>query len=97
MKNRFQSLPFKCNLHRYNEGSRAGPAIAEASVNYHRNKLASNSYLSSVWRASMPPLSVVQPEAGLSTQNGCYRTVVTERLLQNGCYRTVVTERLLQL
>lgn len=40
----------------------AGPKIPEASVNYHRAKLASNSYLSSVWRASMPPLDVVQPE-----------------------------------
>ena len=38
------------------------PKISEASVNYHRAKLASNSYLSSVWRASMPPLDVVQPE-----------------------------------
>jgi hypothetical protein len=30
------------------------------------------------------------------TQNGCYGTVVTERLLQNDCYGTVVTERLVQ-
>jgi hypothetical protein len=31
-----------------------------------------------------------------SSHNGYYRTVVTERLSQNGCYRTVVTERLSQ-
>jgi hypothetical protein len=29
-------------------------------------------------------------------RNGCYGTVVTERLSQNGCHRTVVTERLLR-
>jgi primary-amine oxidase len=39
------------------------PKIPTASVNYHRNKLASNSYLQAIWREKMPkPLDVVQSE-----------------------------------
>jgi len=41
----------------------SAPAIPTASVNYHRNKLANNTYLQSMWRADvLKPLDVVQRE-----------------------------------
>ena len=37
------------------------PKIPEASVNYHRNKLSSNTYLQAAWRAdALKNLDIVQ-------------------------------------
>eukprot|EP00899_Mesostigma_viride_P025592 jgi/Mesvir1/6217/Mv00897-RA.1 len=39
------------------------PEIPKASVNYHRNKLASNSYLQAAWRSDrLAPLNILQPD-----------------------------------
>ena len=39
------------------------PKLPEASVNYHRNKLSSNTYLQTSWRSdALKALDVVQPE-----------------------------------
>lgn len=42
---------------------RAVPTIPGKSVNYHRNKLSSNSYLQTMWRSDLlTPLEINQPE-----------------------------------
>lgn len=51
-------------------GDSSAPSIPTASVNYHRAKLSSNSYLATVWRASMPPLDVVQTKGASFTVSG---------------------------
>ena len=48
--------------------------IPTASVNYHRAKLESNSYLAAVWRAALPPLDVVQPQGASFTVTGGTRS-----------------------
>jgi len=44
--------------------------IPMKSVNYHREKLKSNSYLANVWRDAMKPLEIVQPEGAAFKVDG---------------------------
>ncbi|CAN0105713.1 unnamed protein product, partial [Sphacelaria rigidula] len=49
----------------------AAPKVPSASVNYHRDKIASNSYLPTKFRFDPPlPLEVVQPEGPSFTVDG---------------------------
>lgn len=46
------------------------PQIPSESVNYHRNKLASNSYLQTMWRESIKKLQITQPDGPSFTLRG---------------------------
>ena len=49
----------------------AAPKVPQASVNYHRNKIASNTYLQRDWCADPPkPLEIIQPDGASFTVRG---------------------------
>ena len=54
---------------------RPAPKLPTASVNYHRNKLASNEYLQTEWRKEvLKPLHIVQPDGPSFEVNGRHVT-----------------------